>query len=238
MSKLTGKLTVQELYSSSATAGHDVGFKVEDTQGNRYRYVLNGAVALVEGNLIQSSARDVQFTEMAVPAVVAIGAKTLVITNGTTTTTANQFVGGTLTVTTSTGIGQVFTIVGNDVAVSGAALTFTIAEPVRVALATTSKVTAHMNDHAKVIVSPTTRTGKTVGVAIFRIAAGEYGFVQSGGSASVLSDVTVAALGEGISPSTTTAGAVTKQVTLLENIGTASILGVSAKVSPVWLMID
>jgi len=238
MSNLIGKLTTQELYSSSAIQGADIGMLVGDAQGNRYRYVLNGATALVEGNLIQSSARDTQFTEMAVPAAVAIGARTILLTNGTTTTTKDQFAGGTITITTSTGIGQVFTVTANDIATSGAVLTVTIAEPVRVALATTSKVTLHMNDHRSVVVSPTTRTGKTVGVAIFRIAASEYGWIQSGGSASALSDSSVAALGEGISPSTTTAGAVTKQVTLVENIGTASILGVSAKVSPIWLMID
>ncbi len=238
MSKLTLKLSAQELYSSQATPAADIGMLGYDAQGNRYRYVLNGATALVAGNVIQSSARDTQFTRMAVSAAAAIGAREISITNGTTATTLDQFAGGTVTVAASTGIGQVFTITGNTVAANGAALTVYISEPVRVALTTSSKVTLHMNDHKGVVVSPTTRTGKTVGVAIYPIVASEYGWIQSGGSASALSDATVAALGEGLSPSTTTAGCVTKQVTLLENIGTASILGVSAEVSPIWLMID
>src|SRR6185436_13634529 len=109
---------------------------------------------------------------------------------------------------------------------------------VRVALSTSSKVTLYMNQYNGVIVSPTTRTGKTVGVAIYPITASQYGWIQTGGPGSALSDATVAAVGEALSPSTTTAGCVTKQVTLLENIGVAPILGVSAKVSPIWLSID
>jgi hypothetical protein len=187
---------------------------------------------------LQSPARDTQFTGLAVASAAAIGAKTLSLTNGTTTTTADQFRGGLAVVSESTGIGQVFVIAGNTVATSGAALTVTLEDSVRVALTTSSKVTLYMNAYNGVIVSPTTRTGKTVGGAIYPIAASEYGWIQSGGHGAALSDATVAAVGEGLSPSTTTAGCVTKAVTLLEKIGTAPILGVSAKVSPIFWEID
>lgn len=240
MAQLTGygMVSGQDLYSSSATPTNSVGTLIVDRLGRKFRYVQNGAVALVTGNLLQAPARDTQFTGLAVPAAVAIGATSIGLTNGTTTTTADMFKDGLAVVSESAGIGQTFAITGNDVATSGAALTITVSDPVRVALTTSSKVTLLQSPHRGVIVSPTTRTGKTVGVAIYPIAANEYGWIQTGGPGAALSDATVAALGEGLSPSTTTAGCVTKQVTLLENIGTASILGVSAKVSPIWLMID
>lgn len=237
---LTGYVQVsgRDLYSSSAERLNSVGALGIDRMGRRFRYVKAGGTALVVGNVLQSPARDTQFTGLAVPAAIAIGAKTLTLTNGTTTTTADQFKGGLAVVSESTGIGQTFVIAGNTVATSGASLTVTLEDSVRVALSTTSKVTLYMNAWNGVIVSPTTRTGKTVGGAIYPIAASEYGWIQSGGHGSALSDATVAAVGEGLSPSTTTAGCVTKQVTLLENIGTAPILGVSAKVSPIVWSID
>lgn len=240
MGQITGPISItgQGLYTSSATPTQAVGALAIDRIGRKFRYVKNGGTALVVGNLLQAPARDTQFTGLAVPTATAAGATSLVLTNGTTTTGLNQFAGGLAVVSESTGIGQSFVITGNDVATSGAALTVQLEDAIRVALATSSKVTLLQSPHSGVIVSPTTRTGKTVGVAIYPIAANEYGWIQSGGPGAVLSDATVAALGEGLSPSTTTAGSVTKQVTLLENIGTASILGVSAKVSPVWLMID
>lgn len=232
------QIAARDLYSSNAEKQQTLGARGEDKFGRKFRYVKAGGTALVVGNVLQSPARDTQFTGLAVPAAVAIGATTLVLTNGTTTTTADQFKGGIAVVSESTGIGQQFIIAGNTVATSGAALTITLEDSVRVALTTSSKVTLYMNAYNGVIVSPTTRTGKTVGGAIYPIAAGEYGWIQTGGFGAALSDATVAAVGEGLSPSTTTAGCVTKQVTLLENIGTAPILGVSAKVSPIFWAID
>jgi hypothetical protein len=231
-------LAARDLYSSSDIQQEALGQKGEDKFGRKFRYVKAGAVALVVDNVLQSPARDTQFTGLAVASAAAIGATTLALTNGTTTTTVDQFKGGLAVVSEGTGIGQQFIISGNNVATSGAALTVTLADNVRVALDTTSKVTLQLNYYNGVIVSPTTRTGKTVGGAIFPIAANQFGWIQTGGPGSALSDATVAAVGEALSPSTTTAGTVTKQVTLLENIGVAPILGVSAKVSPIWWSID
>lgn len=231
-------ITGRDLYTSSAEKSQNLGQLGVDKLGRKFRYVKAGAVALVAGNVLQSPARDTQFTGMAVAVAAAIGDKVLNLTNGTTTTSLDQFKGGLAVVSESTGIGQVFVIAGNTVATSGAALTVTLEDSVRVALTTSSKVTLYMNAYNGVIVSPTTRTGKTVGGAIYPIAANEYGWIQSGGHGAALSDATVAAVGEGLSPSTTTAGCVTKKVTLLELIGTAPILGVSAKVSPIFWEID
>lgn len=240
MASLSGQAVIydSDLYSSSATQAHELGQLGVDRFGRRYRYVKAGASALVVGNVLQSPARDTQFTDLAVASAAAVGATTLSLTNGTTATTLDMFKGGVAVVSVTPGLGQQFVIAGNSVAANGAALTVTLEEPVRVALTTSSKITLHLNDYNGVIQSPTTRTGKTVGGAIYPIAAGQYGWIQTGGPGAALSDATVAALGEGLSPSTTTAGATTKQVTLLENIGTASLLQVSAKVQPIFWDID
>lgn len=222
--------------TSSTVQQLPLGTKAQDKFGREYRYVKAGASALVVGNLLQSAARDTQFTDMAVVSGAA-GQKQIVVTLGSTATTANMFDGGVLAITVTPGIGQNFTIKSHTVAAGAAACTFTVYEDITTALTTSSKVTVSRNKYNQVIQSPTTRTGLTVGVATFAIPAGSFGWIGVRGEFAVLSDATVAAVGEGLSPSTTTAGAVTKQVTLLENIGTAAILGVSAKCEPAMIQI-
>lgn len=172
---------------------------------------------------------------MAVQSAAAIDAKSVEITLGTTATTADQFTEGTLVISVTPGIGQNFTVAGHDVTAASGTCTFNLNEGILTALTTSSKVTVTKNPYDGVIVSPTARTGITVGVAITAIAASGFGWIGVEGQFGVLSDATVAAVGEGLSPSTTTAGAVTKAVTLLERIGTAGILGVSAEVQPCFL---
>ncbi len=231
-------ITSMSVYAEETNASTNIGQQVTTQDGRNFRYVQAGASNLVVGNVIQSPARDVQFTDMAVTPAIAVGSSKLTITNGTTATTLDMFRGGLAVVSVTPGLGQVFTITGNSVAASGAALEVYIDEPVITALTTSSKITLQKNQYDDVIQSPTTRTGKTVGVANFALSATKFGWVQSHGHAGALSDITVAALGESLSPSTTTAGATTKQVTLLETIGVATLLQVTAKVEPIWLIID
>ena len=223
-----------DVLATSSTQGHELGTVGFDAIGRRYRYVKAGAVALVTGNLLQSPVRDVQFTDMAVAAA-AIGATAVTVTLGTTATVANVFDAGTFVVSVTPGIGQNFTVARHDVTAASGACVFTLNEKIITALTTSSKVTVTRNPYAGVVQSPTARTGITVGVAMTAIAIAEFGWIGVEGQFGVLSDATVAAVGEGVSPSTSTAGTVTKAVTLLERIGTAGILGVSAKVEPVFL---
>jgi len=209
-----------------------------DRVNRTYRYCLAGGSALVAGNLLQSEARDTAFTDMAVQAAAAVGATQISVTLGATATTANLFTEGTLAITSSTGIGQTFTIKSHTVAAGAATCTFTVEEPIVTALTTSSKVTISTNLYARVIQSPTARTGKIVGVALLAIPASSYGWIGTKGVFAVLSDATIAAVGEALSPSTTTAGCVTKQVTLLETVGSAHLLGISAKCEPAFISIN
>lgn len=235
--KLTGTPVIYDVdpLSYGTIAQHDLGQIGIDAKGNKYRYAKAGAVALVKGNLLQSPARDTQFTDMAVAAAVAAGATSMTVTLGSTATTANLFDRGTIAVTVTPGIGQTLTVKSHTVTAGAAVATFNFYEPLITALTTSSKVTIRQNLFSGVIVSPTARTGKTVGCALADIAIANFGWIGTKGHFAVLSDATVAAVGEALSPSTTTAGAVTKKVTLLEPVGTADVLGISAKCEPVWL---
>ena len=219
----------------STVQQHQLGTVGYDALFRRYRYVQAGAVALVKGNLLQSPARSTDFTDMAVQAAAALDARSIEVTLGSTATTADMFTEGTMVISVTPGIGQNFTIAGHDVTAAAGTCTFNINESILTALTTSSKTTVTKNPYDGVVVSPTTRTGVTVGVAMSAVAISGYGWIGVEGQFGVLSDATVAAVGESLSPSTSTAGCVTKQVTLLETIGTAGILGVSAEVQPCFL---
>lgn len=227
-----------DFYATDTNAFEDLGQYHMGSNGTGFRFVKAGASNLVKGNLLQSPARDTAFTDMAVQAAVAAGATIIPVTLGATSTTAGLFQDGSLHVTSSTGIGQTFTIVTHDVSANATTCNFTVLEPVITALATSSKVTAIQNQFNGVIQSPTTITGSVVGVAVKDIPASNYGYIQTHGICSVLSDSTVATIGQGVQRSTTTAGAVTQGTTNGYSFGQAVVLGVSAEDQPVFLTID
>lgn len=220
---------------TSTVQAHPFGATGFDSIGRRYRYAKTGATALVKGHLLQSPARDTAFTDMAVQSAAAVNAESIEVTLGGTATTANLFTGGTLVVSVTPGIGQNFTIKGHDVTSASGVCTFNLNEKILTALTTASKVTVTQNPYDKVIDSPTTRTGLTVGVALTDTAISSFSWIGVGSTFGVLSDATVSAVGEAVSASTSTAGTVTKQVTLLGTVGITGVLGVSAEVQPVFL---
>lgn len=212
MANLAGATLVgQDLYEESSTPLHRVGQLGVDSFGNRYRYVKNGGVALVTGNLLQEPAEDTQFNNMAVPAAEAIGQTEITVTNGTTTVTANMFDGGQLFVSYATGIGQNFRILSHTTGTSGASITYTIDRPLKIALDTTSKVTVRKNKYNGVIQTPaTTSTGGVVGVALYAMTISYYGWIQSGGDVACLADTGTNFANDlrGVSVSLAVAGAV------------------------------
>lgn len=180
----------EDLYNETSYPTTKVGSRGMDSFGNVYRYIYNGGVALTTGNLLQEPAEDTNYNNMAVPAIVAIGATTIGVTLGGTAVTANQFSGGQLFVSYSTGIGQNFRIISHDVQTSTTGLcNFVVDRPVKIALATTSKVTVRKNKFNGVIQSPiTTSTGGVVGVALYANTINYYGWIQSGGDTACLAD--------------------------------------------------
>lgn len=242
--------------SLSTAIGHV--FALED--GREVRLVSNGATALASGVLVQGSAivANHQNLTVAVPAAYPATAGTfqVSVTIGATKLNLNQYAQGFLVVNAGTGIGQTLKISSNtNGAASASAMIITLEDAIVTTLDATSKVCLIANPYEGCVINPTTSTATPVGVTLYPIAAAtantydgttgalsttgvaQYGFVVSKGISSCLADATVANVGTGISPSTTTAGAITSSggSAALVNIGRALQTTVSAEARAVFL---
>lgn len=240
MSKLTG--TVQnvaaDLFSNSANQLHELGAKVVTNDGRAFRYAKAGAADLVAGNLLQAPAIVANHQNMAT-STQAAGDTTVTVTLGATAATANQYAGGFLTLNAGTGKGYSLRIKSHPAANSGATLVLTLEDPFQVATSSSdTKSCLIANPYSGVIQMPTTATSSAVGVATYIISAGQYGWIQVHGPVSVLSDASIAAVGLGLIPSTTTAGCVTVSTATGGNIGYALQAGVSAETRTHFITIE
>lgn len=235
---------VIDLYASDTTlvGGNLLGQIIDGENGKMYRYALTGASALVVGNMLQSIAVDTQFTNMAVPAAVATGlaaGSAVTITNGTTALTGGELSGGSLSVYTTPGLCEEYTILGNGAALSGAALNLYLDRPIRTAWTTSTKVNARYSPWYKVIQSPaTTLTGTPAGNAIYATPAAAYSYIQTHGVGVALSDATSIIVGSEIAVPSGTAGAATLGVAGLPTVGYANQAAASGHGISVYFQID
>ena len=110
--------------------------------------------------------------------------------------------------------------------------------PIEVALTTDSRVTLIFNPWSKVIQSPTTLTGAPVGVAIYPIASGEYGWVQTHGPCGVLiSGTPGAGLPVGVPHSVAGAVIIDDADATTTVVGRMMETGRDTKICPVFLTI-
>jgi hypothetical protein len=245
MANITGPkfITANDLYSSNSVkpSGFELGDLAWGSNGKAYRLALFGETGVV-GDIYQSSVVDTQFTEMAVAANVAAGQESVVLTNGTTAVTANQFDGGSFAVAVTPGLGDEYTIVGHSTATNGSALTVYLDRPLRTAItAAASKVTLRRSPWSGVVKCPTTLTGTVVGVGLYAVTSGEYGWLQTKGVAAVLSDNSTGAVGSDVGVPGATAGSVGVNVAgtgKSNTVGRAMSALSSGKVVQVQLCID
>jgi len=234
----------QQAFVSSATQKHPLGTRGYDKYGRKFRYVQAGAAALVVGNVLQAPAEVTTHQTCAVTATAA-GATAMTITLGATNAVvANQYAEGWAVIDTTPGLGYAYPIISHPAAAASAACVLTLAQdaPIQVALTTSSKVTLVSNPYKSVIQCPvTTLTGAPVGVAVYPIALTEYGWIQTGGPASVLTAGTPA-VGSIVVVPATAAGSVV--VSALQTTGTTPVMGVMMAVGkdgtccPVYLTLD
>ena len=192
--------------------------------GRYYRLAIAGATALVPGNLQQSSVEVTANEALTVAAAVA-GA-TSITTVSTVTVSANQYQGGYVAVTESTGIGYLYEIAGH-AAASGAVVTLNLVDPLITALAaSTTQIDLVANPFNRVIINPTSATGVITGVAVAATPAYYYGWLQTKGPANVLAQGTIV-VGEQVGASSTTPGAVVATSGVLADVGYA-ITGIAA----------
>lgn len=248
MAHLTGSgiITDVDLYTSSTTPvlGRRVGDLVWGANGKAFRYALNGASALVKGNLLQASAQDTTYENMAVGTAGAVGDTYIQVTNGTATITSAQFIGGTINVYTAgtVAIGDEYTIRKiTGTLTTGGALKVYLDRPLRYAYTTSAKVNMKRSPWSGVIQAPaTTQTEMAVGVAIYEIPAAEYGWVQTHGVCSVLSDGSTFAVGSDVGTPSGTAGCVTVYAagTTHQRVGVVRQAAASAHCITAFLQID
>lgn len=193
------------------------------SDGRSFRYCLAGATALVVGNLQQAQAEATDSQNLAVAAA-AIGDLSIVTTT-TLTVTANEFAGGWAVISVTPGVGYQYRIRSHP-AVTAAALTLTLEDPIQVALTTGSRVDLVHNPYRSIIVQPTTVTSSTVGVAVNNITAAQYGWLQNGGVGVCLTDGATS-VGQQVTNSGTIAGAVIDAASTTRAIVGCAVTGIA-----------
>jgi len=234
-----------------------VGQKFALNDGGEVALIQNGAVALTAGVLVQGEPIVANHQNLAVAVTsypATAGLFQISVTIGATVLKTNQYQGGYAVVNAGTGIGQTLRIASHaNAAASAAGVVINLEDPIQVTLDATSKICLIPNPYKNVVINPTTATSTPVGVTLGPVAAStapttdgtsglqtapgvqQYAFVKVNGVVSVLSDVSIAAIGLGISPSTTTAGAVTVAAATLAKIGRSLQAGVSAESRAVYI---
>lgn len=199
-------ITSADLTANTEIAYHNPGERAVTPDGRSFRYCQAGATALVPGKLQQAPAEITNHQDLT-PTATAAGAFQVTVTLGATAATANQYSGGWVVVTLTPGQGYQYRISGHPAADASASLTLTLTDPIQVALTTSSRVDLVLNPYKGVIVNPASASSTPVGVAVYPVTAAYYGWIQVGGTATVLADGAVT-VGTSLVASNATAGAV------------------------------
>lgn len=207
MSSLKGNISLepQDLFTSSATQGTDLGAEATTGDGRRFRYVLAGGTALAVGKVQSAPAETTGWQDLDIAA--ASAGATSIVTTSTITATVNQLAGGYVVVTNGTGAAYSYKIKGNTAA-SSAVATIYLEDAIQIALPNTVDVDLIANIYSGVVLNAATTVAAPVGVAIYPIVAAQYGWIQVGGVCSVLADASAPTIGAQIVASDDTDGAV------------------------------
>ena len=227
-----------DLRDISVTAELPVGSKGVTKDGRIFRYAKAGSADLAPGKLAVAATVVANHQNMAVASAAAIGAKQVTVTLGATLATANQYAGGTLTINDAAGEGISYLISGHPAAASAASLVVSLAEPVKVALTTSSEASLDKNPWDSAVISVTDQADMPVGVSNVTLTTAYYGWIQTGGVCSVLADEAITA-GLAVTTGTGVAGAVEAVDAAGEpQVGVALVAGVDTEYRAVYLSID
>ena len=222
-------------HKSEAVPSHALGALGVDNAGRRFRYARAGEL-LVAGNVLQSKVENTADQALAFAAA-AVGALQ-VTTTSTVTVTANEYANGFLVVTVTPDLGRTYRIKSHPAATAGT-LVITLFEPLVTAWTTATRADLVANPYDSVIQNPvTTPTSNAVGVACFAIPSGEYGWIQTGGIAAVLSDG-VTAVGRSVVSAPVAAGAVIDEASTTQQIIGVAAAGIASNENgAIYLTID
>jgi hypothetical protein len=216
-------LSSQDIQAVSATRMEQIGAIGQTEDGRIFRYAQAGAGALAAGSLAVSGAIAANSTNLAIPAQaasnLAAGSLTLVVTNGSTAVTADQFAEGFVEVLGAGG-GFAVRVRGNNAAGNGGAITLLLAEPLTAAVvAGTNTVNVTASEYVGVVASLT--ASLPVGVVRTALPASNYGWLQTYGHCLIAATGAIVK-GAAISQdSATTAGNVATASGVLYQVGVA-----------------
>lgn len=231
---------INTLATSKQTQYGAVGVTAD---GRRYRYVgFGGTATIAPGQLLVATATTAAYQGLAITATgtggqiagnLTAGATQIVVTNGATSITADQFAEGYLEVLVgSNGASGSYSlkIKGNTAAGNAATFTVFLAEPLRNTTALvpgTDTVNLNTSIYSAVVASAT--AGVAVGLTVLPVpntaTVTNYGWVQTHGPADVLNDAGgTITVGGGFAQSVTTAGSV-----VASTASTAPIIGYTRK---------
>ena len=172
----------------------------------RWRYVYNGAAALVPGYTVQSAASAGAAHDMdMVTAAAAVGDFEITITpTASTSMTKNQYREGYLWTNDLAGEGQCLKIKSHPAITHSTTGVITTYDPVTLALTSSTLTGIRYNLYDNVIVTPhTTLTGIGIGVSDVPVPINYYGWIQTKGPAAV-AGVGTLVIGQGVTDDTTT----------------------------------
>lgn len=219
-----------------------VGQKFDTSDGREFVLVANGGVALVAGKVVAAPAQITTALGLAMTVPTAYpataGSLQILVTNGSTVLSANQFQGGYLVTQTGTAPGQQLKIASHQQAANAATFVVTLEDAIQTTLDATTKVSLVYNPYGGlsasasgavsngVIVAPAGLTSAPIGVSIYPIAAStaptfnsttglqtangtiQYGLIQTHGPVACLIG-SETNVGYPLGPSAAVAGALT-----------------------------
>lgn len=216
-------LTEIDLQSTSATQTTQLGAFGGTEDGRFFRFALNGGTAVAAGKLVVAAPVTANSTALVIPAQAAtnlvVNSRQLIVTNGATAVTQDQFAEGFIEVL-GTGGGYTVRIANHTAAANGGAITLTLGDPLPVAVvAGTNTVNITASPYSGVVASTT--ASLPVGVVRTALPAGYYGWLQTSGHALVAATGAVVK-GAGIAQDqATTAGNVATGSGVLYQVGVA-----------------
>lgn len=183
-------LTNEDLFVHGTTKGETLGARGATRDGRQFVYVLSDSSAgLAVGKLGVRAAVTANHVNRSLDStsLVAAGSLQIVVSVGATAVTQDQYADGYVVVRDGTGKGQTLQIAGNTaVSSAGGAVTVLLQDAVITALSLADTKVDLISPWSGVVASTT--LAQAVGVPLVTLAAGEYGWVQTKGPASVLAD--------------------------------------------------
>ena len=240
MSQLKFPVNAQEVLIGRTDQMHPLGTRGEDRFGRTYRYAKNSsaATALVPANWLQAPAQIDEHQSMT-PDAAAIGDRSLSVTPGAVAGAADLYAEGIAIIRVTPGIGYSYPIRTHLAITASTEFVVQLATgwAVVVALTTDSRVSLYTNPYKNVIIGPTTLTNIPVGVAMFAMAASEFGWIGTGGPHALTIEDTPA-VGQRVSAPSDTAGQAKIDATTDPVIGYIMETGVDDVACGVFLTID